>query len=77
MTHSLPWVSVSNHHGTRCAGEIAAVANNNVCGVGVAYGAKVSGKMFVGVVCVATLFVGVTYGATLFVGVTYGSTLWV
>lgn len=34
---------VSNHHGTRCAGEIAAVANNNVCGVGVAYQAKVSG----------------------------------
>ncbi|XP_076457418.1 proprotein convertase subtilisin/kexin type 7-like [Babylonia areolata] len=34
---------VSNHHGTRCAGEIAAVANNKVCGVGVAHEAKVSG----------------------------------
>ena len=33
----------TNHHGTRCAGEIAAVANNGVCGVGVAYGARVSG----------------------------------
>jgi len=33
----------TNHHGTRCAGEIAAVANNHVCGVGVAYGARVSG----------------------------------
>ena len=33
----------NNHHGTRCAGEIAAVANNRVCGVGVAYGAQVSG----------------------------------
>ena len=33
----------TNHHGTRCAGEIAAVPNN-VCGVGVAYGAKVSGE---------------------------------
>jgi len=32
-----------NHHGTRCAGEIAAVADNHVCAVGVAYGAKVSG----------------------------------
>ncbi|XP_070203625.1 uncharacterized protein [Littorina saxatilis] len=32
----------SNHHGTRCAGEIAAVANNSVCGVGVAYGAKLA-----------------------------------
>lgn len=31
-----------NHHGTRCAGEIAAVANAH-CGVGVAYGAKVAG----------------------------------
>jgi subtilisin family serine protease len=29
-------------HGTRCAGEIAAAANNSICGVGVAYGAKVS-----------------------------------
>ena len=32
-----------NHHGTRCAGEIAAVASNHVCGVGVAFGARVSG----------------------------------
>ncbi|XP_033759157.1 proprotein convertase subtilisin/kexin type 7-like [Pecten maximus] len=32
----------SNHHGTRCAGEIAAV-RNSICGVGVAYDAKVSG----------------------------------
>jgi len=30
-------------HGTRCAGEIAAV-KNDVCGVGVAFDAKVSGK---------------------------------
>lgn len=34
---------VTNHHGTRCAGEIAAVANNKVCGVGVAYEAQISG----------------------------------
>lgn len=32
----------SNHHGTRCAGEIAAVPNSH-CAVGVAYGAKFSG----------------------------------
>ena len=31
-----------NKHGTRCAGEIAAVPND-VCGVGVAFGAKFSG----------------------------------
>ncbi|XP_073718727.1 proprotein convertase subtilisin/kexin type 7 isoform X2 [Misgurnus anguillicaudatus] len=32
-----------NHHGTRCAGEIAAVSNNGFCAVGVAYGGKVAG----------------------------------
>ncbi|KAI8146504.1 peptidase S8/S53 domain-containing protein [Fennellomyces sp. T-0311] len=31
-----------DNHGTRCAGEIAAV-KNDVCGVGMAYGAKVAG----------------------------------
>ena len=30
-----------NSHGTRCAGEIAMKPNNHVCGVGVAYGAKI------------------------------------
>ncbi|KAI4538091.1 hypothetical protein MG293_011494 [Ovis ammon polii] len=30
-------------HGTRCAGEVSAAANNNICGVGVAYGSKVAG----------------------------------
>jgi len=34
-----------NEHGTRCAGEIAAVANNGVCGVGVAYNAAIAGKL--------------------------------
>ncbi|XP_067169162.1 proprotein convertase subtilisin/kexin type 4 [Apteryx mantelli] len=32
-----------NRHGTRCAGEVAAVANNRVCGAGIAYNAKVGG----------------------------------
>uniref|UniRef100_A0A4X2LJA8 Proprotein convertase subtilisin/kexin type 4 n=1 Tax=Vombatus ursinus TaxID=29139 RepID=A0A4X2LJA8_VOMUR len=32
-----------NRHGTRCAGEVAAVANNRICGVGVAYKAKIGG----------------------------------
>ncbi|XP_050520597.1 neuroendocrine convertase 1-like isoform X2 [Daktulosphaira vitifoliae] len=35
--------STINRHGTRCAGEIAMAANNNKCGVGVAYNAKVGG----------------------------------
>lgn len=30
-----------NAHGTKCAGTIAAKANNNVCGVGIAYEAKI------------------------------------
>ncbi|XP_050442124.1 neuroendocrine convertase 1-like isoform X2 [Adelges cooleyi] len=34
---------LENNHGTRCAGEIAMAANNNKCGVGVAYNAKVGG----------------------------------
>lgn len=33
----------SNRHGTRCAGEVAAVANNNICGVGIAYDSKIGG----------------------------------
>ena len=32
-----------NRHGTRCAGEVAAVANNSACSVGVAYDAKIGG----------------------------------
>lgn len=31
-------------HGTRCAGEIVGAANNNNCGVGIAYGAGIGGK---------------------------------
>lgn len=34
---------VYNSHGTRCAGEIAAEANNNVCGIGVAFNARIGG----------------------------------
>ncbi|CAF1234863.1 unnamed protein product [Adineta steineri] len=32
-----------NKHGTRCAGEIAMIANNSICGVGIAYNAKIGG----------------------------------
>ncbi|XP_078313201.1 furin-like protease kpc-1 isoform X2 [Crassostrea virginica] len=35
--------SNENRHGTRCAGEVAAKENNNVCGVGVAYNARIGG----------------------------------
>ena len=36
---------LSVRHGTRCAGEVAAVANNNICVVGVAPRARVGGKL--------------------------------
>ncbi|XP_027840816.2 uncharacterized protein LOC114122374 isoform X2 [Aphis gossypii] len=40
-----------NKHGTRCAGEVAAVAFNEFCGVGIAYNAKIGGvRMLDGVV---------------------------
>ncbi|XP_063242489.1 furin-like protease 2 [Bacillus rossius redtenbacheri] len=32
-----------NKHGTRCAGEVAAVASNGYCGVGVAYNSSIGG----------------------------------
>lgn len=44
-------VTNSNSHGTRCAGEIAMVANNGKCGVGIAYNSKIGGvKLLDGVV---------------------------
>ena len=36
--------SNSNRHGTRCAGQVSASANNRICSVGVAYNAKIGGK---------------------------------
>ena len=36
---------ILSSHGTRCAGEIAAARDNNICGVGVAYDSMVAGKM--------------------------------
>ncbi|XP_022919564.2 furin-like protease 2 isoform X1 [Onthophagus taurus] len=40
-----------NKHGTRCAGEVAAVAFNQYCGIGVAYNASIGGvRMLDGVV---------------------------
>lgn len=35
--------SDSNRHGTRCAGEVAAVPNNNICSIGIAFNSKVGG----------------------------------
>ncbi|NXH14086.1 FURIN protein, partial [Bucco capensis] len=39
----LCWSCFGCRHGTRCAGEVAAVANNGICGVGVAYNARIGG----------------------------------
>lgn len=33
----------SNRHGTRCAGEVAAVSDNNICSIGIAFNSKVGG----------------------------------
>ncbi|KAG7476278.1 hypothetical protein MATL_G00081180 [Megalops atlanticus] len=35
--------SNDNKHGTRCAGQVAASANNSLCGVGVAFNARIGG----------------------------------
>jgi len=40
----LIWKSIIYSHGTRCAGEIAAARDNNICGVGVAYDSMIAGK---------------------------------
>lgn len=36
---------LTHSHGTRCAGEVAAIANNSICGSGVAYSAHVGGMV--------------------------------
>ena len=43
----MPQDNGDNKHGTRCAGEVAAVAYNEYCGVGVAYNASIGGKRLV------------------------------
>jgi proprotein convertase subtilisin/kexin type 5 len=40
----MPRDNGDNKHGTRCAGEVAAVAFNNICGVGIAYNASIGGS---------------------------------
>lgn len=44
MSYMYMPVSPNCRHGTRCAGEIAMQADNNKCGVGVAFNSKVGGK---------------------------------
>ncbi|XP_066992813.1 furin-like protease 2 [Anabrus simplex] len=39
----MPRDNGDNKHGTRCAGEVAAVAFNNYCGIGIAYNASIGG----------------------------------
>ena len=36
--------SVYFSHGTRCAGEIAAQADNGICGMGIAYDCNIGGN---------------------------------
>ncbi|CAH2049213.1 unnamed protein product, partial [Iphiclides podalirius] len=42
-TDPTPQDNGDNKHGTRCAGEVAAVAYNKYCGVGIAYNASIGG----------------------------------
>lgn len=42
----MPQDNGDNKHGTRCAGEVAAVAYNQYCGIGVAYNASIGGTFF-------------------------------
>jgi proprotein convertase subtilisin/kexin type 5 len=47
----MPQDNGDNKHGTRCAGEVAASANNGFCGVGIAYNASIGGvRMLDGIV---------------------------
>lgn len=47
----MPQDNGDNKHGTRCAGEVAASADNGFCGVGIAYNASIGGvRMLDGVV---------------------------
>lgn len=39
-----PRTDGDNAHGTRCAGEVAMMANNFYCGVGIAFNAQIAGK---------------------------------
>ncbi|XP_015378136.1 PREDICTED: endoprotease bli-4-like, partial [Diuraphis noxia] len=39
----MPRDNGDNKHGTRCAGEVAAIAFNQYCGIGVAYNASIGG----------------------------------
>ena len=46
--NDFPWSFLSlDSHGTRCAGEVAAIANNSICGTGVAYSAHVGGLIII------------------------------
>lgn len=51
----MPQDNGDNKHGTRCAGEVAAVAYNQFCGIGVAYNASIGGKNFFFVIIIIIL----------------------
>ena len=47
----MPQDNGDNKHGTRCAGEVSAIANNGFCGVGIAFNASIGGvRMLDGIV---------------------------
>ena len=52
----MPRDNGDNKHGTRCAGEVAAVAFNSYCGIGVAYNASIGGRSLDSSVGIATRY---------------------
>lgn len=43
--HSVHRLLLTDRHGTRCAGEVAAEANNGICSVGVAFESSIGGML--------------------------------
>jgi len=46
----MPRDNGDNKHGTRCAGEVAAIAFNQYCGIGVAYNASIGGTVCIHII---------------------------
>ena len=66
-----------NSHGTRCAGEIAAARDNNICGVGVAYDSKIAGTTSAGTIALLFCFSRYSYArSTLYDRYSLGNERW-
>lgn len=57
----MPQDNGDNKHGTRCAGEVAAVAYNQFCGIGVAFNASIGGKKILIFNFIQTHFISIKF----------------